>query len=86
MTAIKLAMPCLLCTLIQACSTPTNHASAKCMEQADLAYVNKSGSAGVSPDCVDNRADGKPSNAPSNTMLETAALQAVVSILDSSTN
>lgn len=86
MAVIKLAIPCLLCTLTQACSTPTNHASAKCMKQADLAYVNKPGSADVSPDCVDNRADGKPSNAPSNTILETAVLQAVVSILDSSTN
>ena len=86
MTVIKLAITCLFCTLIQACSTPTNHASAKCMEQTDLAYINKSGSAGVSPDCVDNRAYGKPSNAPSNTILETAVLQAVVRLLDSSTH
>lgn len=88
MNVRQLASTCLLCTLMQACSTPSNNASAKCMEQADLAYIDKSNhdDLGISPDCFDNKTAGKPSNVPSNSILESAILEAVVSILDSSTN
>ena len=83
----KLVSSFSLCTLLQACSSPANNASAKCMEQADLTYIQDSKhGVRVSPECINNIDSQKPTNTPSNNFLEKTLLEAVVNILDKSTN
>ncbi|WP_404342180.1 hypothetical protein [Pseudoalteromonas mariniglutinosa] len=57
------------------------------MEQADLAYIQDTKhKIALSPECLDNRDNGKPTNVLSNSILEKAVLETVVAILDKSTN